>query len=341
MKKLLVTGGAGYIGSHTLVELLGAGYDVVVYDNLSNSSPISLDRVHQITGKRVLFIEGDIRDKQKLDTIFSQHNFDGVIHFAGLKAIGESIEKPLRYYNNNVFGSLQLFESMAKHDVKTIVFSSSATVYGDPVELPLHEKMPTGVPINPYGMSKLMIENILADLYVSDDSWRIARLRYFNPVGAHPSGLIGEATSGMPNNLMPFITQTALREREVLLVFGGDYSTPDGTGVRDYIHVVDLAKGHLAALDKCFLCTGIHTVNLGTGEGYSVLQMIHAFERVNKVSVAYKIIERRAGDVAECYANTQFAENHLGWKANLGLDEMCHDSWNWQIHNPKGFIKTE
>lgn len=337
MKKLLVTGGAGYIGSHTVVELLNAGYQVVVYDNLSNSSPISLDRVFQITGKRALLIEGDIRDKQKLDSVFSQHNFDAVIHFAGLKAVGESVEQPLCYYNNNVFGSLQLFDSMEMHGVKTIVFSSSATVYGDPVQLPLHEKMPTGIPTNPYGMSKLMIENILSDLYVSDDSWRIARLRYFNPVGAHPSGLIGEDPAGIPNNLMPFITQTALGKRKFLSVFGGDYPTPDGSGIRDYIHVVDLAKGHLAALNKCFYNSGLHTVNLGTGEGYSVLQMIGAFEKVNDVSVPYEIISRRAGDVAACYADTHYAKEYLGWECELGLDEMCRDSWYWQYQNPDGF----
>ena len=337
MKKLLVTGGAGYIGSHTVVELLDAGYEVVVYDNLSNSSPISLDRVFQITGKQALLIEGDIRDEQKLDEVFAQHDFDGVIHLAGLKAVGESVEQPLRYYNNNVFGSLQLYEAMVKHDVKTIVFSSSATVYGDPVELPLDEKMPTGTPTNPYGMSKLMIENILSDLYVSDDSWRIARLRYFNPVGAHPSGLIGEDPAGIPNNLMPFITQTALGKREVVSVFGGDYPTPDGSGVRDYIHVVDLAKGHLAALEKCFSSNAVHTVNLGTGEGYSVLQMIQAFEKVNNVSIPFKIIERRAGDVAACFADTHFAEEYLNWKAQLGLNEMCRDSWYWQSQNPDGF----
>jgi len=337
MKKLLVTGGTGYIGSHTVVELLNADYEVVVYDNLSNSSPISLDRVFQITGKRALLIEGDIRDEQKLDEVFAQHDFDGVIHFAGLKVVRESVEQPLRYYNNNVFGSLQLFESMVKHDVKTIVFSSSATVYGDSVELPFHEKMPTGVPTNPYGMSKLIIENILSDLYVSNDSWRIARLRYFNPVGAHPSGLIGEDPTGIPNNLMPFITQTALGKRKLLHVFGGDYPTSDGSGVRDYIHVVDLAKGHLAALDKCFSSSGIHTVNLGTGEGYSVLQMIQAFEKVNNVSVSYEIIGRRAGDIAACYASTQFAEEYLNWKAQLGLDDMCRDSWHWQLSNPMGY----
>jgi len=338
MKKLLVTGGVGYIGSHTVLELLNADYEIVVYDNLSNSSRISFDRVLQITGKRALLIEGDIRDRKKLDAVFSQHEFDGVIHFAGLKAVGESVQQPLRYYNNNVFGSLQLFESMAKHEVKTIVFSSSATVYGDPVELPLHEKMPTGIPTNPYGMSKLMIENILSDLYVSNDSWSIARLRYFNPVGAHPSGIIGEDPLGIPNNLMPFITQTALGKRKILSIFGGDYPTPDGGAVRDYIHVMDLAKGHLAALERCFLGTGIHTVNLGTGEGCSVLQMVHAFERVNKVTVPYEIVDRRAGDVSSCYADTQYAEKFLDWKPQLGLDEMCRDSWHWQSRNPMGYV---
>ena len=337
MKKLFVTGGAGYIGSHTVVELMAAGYDVMVYDNLSNSSPIALDRVCEITGKRAQFIEGDIRDKQKLDEVFTQNKFDGVLHFAGLKTVGESIEQPIRYFNNNVFGSLQLLESMNNHGLKTIVFSSSAAVYGEPKALPLHEKMPTGVPTNPYGMSKLMVENILSDLYVSDETWRIARLRYFNPVGAHPSGLIGEDPSGVPNNLMPFITQTALRKREVLSIFGGDYSTPDGSGVRDYIHVVDLAKGHLASLKKCFSSSGMHTVNLGTGQGCSVLQVVKAFEKVNEVSVQYKIVNRRAGDVASCYANAQLAEDYLGWKAELGLEEMCRDSWRWQLSNPNGY----
>jgi len=337
MKKILVTGGAGYIGSHTVVELLEDGYEVVVYDNLTNSSPVSLERVTQITGKRVTFIKGDIRDKAALTNLFTTHVFHAVIHFAGLKAVGESVEKPLKYYNNNVYGSLQLFEIMAEHNVKTIVFSSSATVYGDPVELPLHEKMPTGLPTNPYGMSKLMIENILGDLYRSDNSWHIARLRYFNPVGAHSSGLIGEDPTGIPNNLMPYITQTALGKLDELSVFGGDYPTVDGSGVRDYIHVVDLAKGHLAALKKLKTHTELMTVNLGTGEGYSVLQMIAAFETVNKVKVPHKIAQRREGDVASCYADTSYAKELLNWEANLGLNDMCRDSWNWQSKNPKGF----
>jgi len=337
MNKILVTGGAGYIGSHTVVEVLEAGYEVVVYDNLTNSSPVSLERVTQITGKQVTFVEGDIRDKAALNSLFSVHAFDAVIHFAGLKAVGESVEQPLKYYKNNVYGSLQLLEVMTEHNVKTIVFSSSATVYGNPVELPLHEKMPTGIPTNPYGMSKLMIENILGDLYRADSSWRIARLRYFNPVGAHSSGLIGEDPMGIPNNLMPFITQTALGKLDELSIFGDDYPTVDGSGVRDYIHVVDLAKGHLAALRKLKESKSIITVNLGTGEGYSVLQLIAAFETVNKVKVPYKIVQRREGDVASCYADTSYAKELLNWEVNLGLNDMCRDSWNWQSNNPNGY----
>jgi UDP-glucose 4-epimerase len=337
MNKILVTGGAGYIGSHTVVELLEAGYEVVVYDNLTNSSPVSLERVTQITGKQVTFVEGDIRDKAALNSLFSVHAFDAVIHFAGLKAVGESVEQPLKYYNNNVYGSLRLFEVMAEHNVKTIVFSSSATVYGNPVELPLHEKMPTGIPTNPYGMSKLMIENILGDIYRADNSWRIARLRYFNPVGAHASGLIGEDPAGTSNNLMPFITQTALGKLDELSVFGDDYPTSDGSGVRDYIHVVDLAKGHLAALKKLKESTEMITVNLGTGKGYSVLQMIAAFETVNNVKVPHKIVQRREGDVAICYADTSYAKELLNWEAALGLNDMCRDSWNWQTKNIEGY----
>ena len=337
MNKILVTGGAGYIGSHTVVELVEAGYEVVVYDNLTNSSPISLERVTQITGKRVTFIEGDIRDKAALNSLFSVHAFDAVIHFAGLKAVGESVEQPLKYYNNNVYGSLKLFEVMVEHYVKTIVFSSSATVYGNPVELPLHEKMPTGIPTNPYGMSKLMIENILGGIYRADNSWRIARLRYFNPVGAHSSGLIGEDPTGIPNNLMPYITQAALGKLNELSVFGGDYPTVDGSGVRDYVHVVDLAKGHLAALCKLKEYKDMITVNLGTGEGYSVLQMIETFETVNNVKVPYKIVQRREGDVASCYADTSYAKELINWEANLGLNDMCRDSWNWQSNNPNGY----
>ena len=330
MNKILVTGGAGYIGSHTVVELLEAGYEVVVYDNLTNSSPVSLERVTQITGKQVTFVEGDIRDKAALNSLFSVHAFDAVIHFAGLKAVGESVEQPLKYYKNNVYGSLQLLEVMTEHNVKTIVFSSSATVYGNPVELPLHEKMPTGIPTNPYGMSKLMIENILGDLYRADSSWRIARLRYFNPVGAHSSGLIGEDPMGIPNNLMPFITQTALGKLDELSIFGDDYPTVDGSGVRDYIHVVDLAKGHLAALRKLKESRHIITVNLGTGKGCSVLQMIKTFEAVNKVKVPFVIAEKRKGDVASCYADVSYAKDLLGWEAMLSIEDMCRDIWRYE-----------
>jgi len=336
MSKVLVTGGAGYIGSHTIVELLNAGHEVVALDNLSNASALSLDRVETITGQHLTFVEGDVRDTDLLDQIFTSHSIVAVIHFAGLKAVGESVDKPLEYYDNNVNGSLKLFNSMRTHDVKTIIFSSSATVYGDPLELPLKESMPTGVPTNPYGMSKLMIENILDDLYTSDSNWRIACLRYFNPVGAHDSGLIGEDPTGIPNNLMPYITQTALGKLSELSVFGGDYPTPDGSCVRDYIHVVDLAKGHLAALEKCQKDNGMHTINLGTGQGYSVFEMINTFERVNDVKVPYKITGRRTGDVTACYADTTLAKQSLNWIAERGLDEMCRDSWNWQNKNPDG-----
>ena len=340
MSKLLVTGGAGYVGSHTLVELLNSGYEVVVLDNLSNASPIALERVERITGMAVTFVKGDIRDLELLNKLFAEHMFDGVIHFAGLKAVGESVEQPLVYYNNNVFGSLQLFKAMADANVKTIVFSSSATVYGDPVELPLNERMPTGKPTNPYGMSKLMIENILEGLYQADIDWRIARLRYFNPVGAHESGLIGEDPSGTPNNLMPFITQVAIGKRDKLSVFGNDYSTPDGSGVRDYIHVVDLARGHVSALKKINEHSGMITVNLGTGQGYSVLEMIEAFGRVNKVNIPYEITARRLGDVASCYADTSFAKECIGWQSKFNLDDMCRDAWRWQLQNPQGFNLT-
>ena len=330
MSKILVTGGTGYIGSHTTVELVNAGYKVIVLDNLSNSSTLPLDRIETITGKRPAFIKADIRDTRLLDEIFSEHSIDTVIHFAGLKSVSESVYKPLEYYDNNVNGSLKLFTSMQKHNIKTVIFSSSATVYGDPVNLPLNEGMATGLPTSPYGMSKLMIENILGDLYTSDPTWRIARLRYFNPIGAHSSGLIGENPRGVPNNLMPFITQTAIGKLQELKVFGGDYATPDGSAIRDYIHVVDLAKGHLAALRKCREEPGIYTVNLGTGHGYSVLEMVSTFERVNGVKVPYQITSRRAGDVAACYADPALSRKLLGWFAKLGIDDMCRDSWKWQ-----------
>jgi UDP-glucose 4-epimerase len=337
--KILVTGGAGYIGSHTLIQLIEHGYTAVVFDNLSNASLISLERVKQITGESVCLVNGDIRDEDALNSVFAEHDFDAVIHFAGLKAVGESVAKPIMYYENNVFGSLQLFKVMAAHDVKTIVFSSSATVYGDPVSLPLNEAMPTGKPTNPYGMSKLMIENILSDIYNSDNSWRIVNLRYFNPVGAHESGLIGEDPSGIPNNLMPFITQTATGKRAKLSVFGCDYDTHDGTGVRDYIHVVDLANGHIKALQKTEQGSGLWKVNLGTGVGYSVLDIVKAFGEASGKVIPYEIVDRRPGDVAACYADPNYAKEVLGWEAKLGLAEMCADSWRWQSMNPDGYVE--
>ena len=335
--KILVTGGAGYIGTHTLVELIENGYEPIVFDNFVNSSEKSLQRVEQITGKKIPYVNGDIRDYDSLESVFSSHEFQGVIHFAGLKAVGESVEKPILYYENNVYGSLQLLKAMATYNVKTIVFSSSATVYGDPISLPLDESMPTGKPTNPYGMSKLMIENILTDVHKNDKSWRIVNLRYFNPVGAHVSGLIGEDPTGIPNNLMPYITQTATGKREILSVFGGDYDTHDGTGVRDYIHVVNLAKGHIKALKKAKQESGLLTVNLGTGTGYSVLDIIKAFEEVSCRKIPYEIVTRRSGDVAACYADPKFAKQTLGWESKLDLNDMCSDSWRWQSDNPNGY----
>ena len=335
-KKILVVGGTGYIGSHAVIELLNTHHDVVVYDNLSNSSKNSLERVYEITGKRAIFIHGDVRDSIKLDKVFRQYKFDGVMHFAGLKSVSESIEQPIRYYNNNVFGTLQLLEVMERHNVKIIVFSSSATVYGNTHEPPFHESMPTDSPTNPYGMSKLIVENILSDLYKSDKSWSIANLRYFNPVGAHPSGLIGEDPRGVPNNIMPLINKVALQKIKLLNVYGGDYPTLDGSAIRDYIHVVDLAQGHLAALNKCYFNKGVHVINLGSGNGTSVLQLVKTFERVNNVSVPYTIVDRRKGDVAKCYAQVEFAKKNLNWGCKLGLEEICRDSWKWQCMNPDG-----
>jgi UDP-glucose 4-epimerase len=337
VSKILVTGGAGYIGSHTIVELLEEGFDVVVLDNLSNSSSLSLNRIQSITGNRPMFIEGDIRDSAVLDKVFTSNRIDAVIHFAGLKAIGNSVERPLEYYDNNVNGSIKLLTSMREHNIKKIIFSSSAAVYGHPSTLPINEEMPLGIPTNPYGMTKLMIENILGDICSSDPEWRIARLRYFNPVGAHASGLIGEDPRSMPNNLMPLIAQTAFGKLPQLSVFGDDYPTADGSAIRDYIHVVDLAKGHLAALQKCETQPGLHTFNLGTGRGHSVLEMIRTFEKVNRVKVPYTIKGRRAGDVAACYADTSLATDSLGWVAKLSIENMCHDTWNWQKKNPNGF----
>ena len=334
--KILVTGGAGYIGSHTCVELLNNDYEIVVLDNLCNSSQESLNRVQQITGKKPEFIEGDIRDPVLLDNLFSQHNIDAVIHFAGLKAVGESVEIPLSYYDNNVYGTMTLLEAMKTANVKTIVFSSSATVYGDPANLPINEDFPTSA-TNPYGRSKLMVEEIMQDLAKSDDSWRIALLRYFNPVGAHPSGMIGEDPNGIPNNLMPFVSQVAIGKREQLSVFGNDYPTKDGTGVRDYIHVVDLAIGHVRAIEKLRTTTGAHAWNLGVGTGYSVLEMVAAFEKASERSVPYQVVPRRAGDIAACYANPDKAFKELNWKAEKGLDDMVVDGWRWQSQNPDGY----
>jgi len=327
--KILVTGGAGYIGSHTCVELLAAGHELVVVDNFSNSKPAVLDRVCKIAGRELAFHEADIRDRVALSSVFSRHRIDAVIHFAGLKAVGESVEQPLRYYHNNVSGSLALCETMAEHGVGTLVFSSSATVYGDPHQVPIREEFPLSA-TNPYGRSKLMVEEILRDAYRADPAWRFGILRYFNPVGAHPSGLIGEDPQGIPNNLMPFVAQVAIGRREYLNVWGDDYDTPDGTGVRDYIHVVDLARGHLAALNVLARRTGILTVNLGTGRGHSVLDVVQAFERASGRKVPYRIAPRRPGDVAQCYADPSLAADLLGWSAQLGIDEMCRDTWRWQ-----------
>ena len=337
MPTILVTGGAGYIGSHTVLQLLEAGNQVIVLDNLCNSSKEALKRVQELTAKTLTFVEGDIRDSKILDKLFSEHQVNAVIHFAGLKAVGESVEKPLMYYDNNVNGSLVLCAAMARNNVKNLVFSSSATVYGDPTELPLHEGLPTGQPTNPYGQSKLMVELVLGDLHKSDPSWNIAVLRYFNPAGAHPSGRIGENPNGIPNNLMPFITQVATGKREFLSIFGNDYDTPDGTGVRDYIHVEDLANGHLKALQKLQQNVGLVTYNLGTGQGYSVLDMVKEFEKQSGKPIPYKFVPRREGDVAACYADPKQAKNALGWQAQKGLADMCRDSWHWQSSNPEGY----
>jgi UDP-glucose 4-epimerase len=334
--KILVTGGAGYIGSHTCVELLNNAYEVVVVDNLCNSSKESLNRVKTITGKDVTFYESDILDEQALVSIFTQHNIDAVIHFAGLKAVGESVAMPLEYYQNNLTGTLVLLKVMRDFNVKSFVFSSSATVYGDPHSVPIKEDFPLSA-TNPYGRSKLIIEEICRDLHVSDSSWNIALLRYFNPVGAHESGLIGEDPNGIPNNLVPYISQVAIGKLEKLSVFGNDYNTPDGTGVRDYIHVVDLARGHIKALEKLTSRPGIVIYNLGTGQGYSVLEMARAFEQASGCSVPYQIMPRRSGDIAQCYADAAFAEQEIGWKAERGLAEMTRDTWRWQKNNPQGY----
>jgi UDP-glucose 4-epimerase len=327
--KILVTGGLGYIGSHTCVELVKAGHEPVALDNLSNSQLAVRDRIRQITGRPLKFVEADIRDRVALDAVLSAGQFDAVIHFAGLKAVGESVVQPLRYYDNNVMGSVTLFEVMQKHWVKWLIFSSSATVYGDPASVPIDEGFPLRA-TNPYGRSKLMIEEILRDLAVSEPEWRIGILRYFNPVGAHESGLIGEEPNGIPNNLMPFIAQVAEGRRDVLSVYGDDYPTPDGTGVRDYIHVVDLAIGHVKTLEKLSDGAGIVTYNLGTGRGNTVLEMVRAFEQASGKSVPYQLVARRPGDIASCFANTRLAQAELGWSASRGVREMCVDTWRWQ-----------
>ncbi len=332
---ILVTGGAGFIGSHTCVELLQNGYDIVVLDNFINSKPEALKRIKQITGRDFKFYEIDLLDKERLETIFVENEIEAVIHFAGLKAVGESVAKPLRYYHNNLTGTLILCQVMAKHNVKKLVFSSSATVYGDPKSVPICEDFPLST-TNPYGSTKLMIENILRDLTVPDEDWSIALLRYFNPIGAHESGLIGEDPNGIPNNLMPYIAQVAARKLEKLSVFGNDYDTKDGTGVRDYIHVVDLARGHIKALQRVLSVKGIDAYNLGTGNGYSVLEMVKAFSETNQVAVPYVIAPRRPGDIAECYADASKAKELLGWEAEFGLEKMCRDAWNFMTKNPNG-----
>ena len=333
---ILVTGGAGYIGSHTVVQLLESGHEVVVLDNLCNSKAQVIERITRITDKSPTFIEGDVRDRALLDRIFTSHRIESVIHFAGLKSVAEGGQKPLWYYDNNLAGSVALFEQMAKANVYSLVFSSSATVYGEPVFLPYTESHPLS-PMNVYGHTKLMVEQVLRDLANSNPAWRIALLRYFNPVGAHLSGLIGEDPNGVPNNLMPFVAQVAVGKRAELSVFGDDYETVDGTGVRDYIHVDDLASGHLAALDYLQRHTGVLTVNLGTGKGTSVFQLLHAFERASGKKISYKVVPRRLGDLPEYYAQADYAQQVLGWKAQYDIDRMCADTWRWQSQNPNGF----
>ena len=335
MQTVLVTGGCGYIGSHTVLELLNKGYQVVVVDNFSNSNPEALRRVQQITGKEVVFYENDVRDEQAMEKIFAAHKIDAVIHFAAFKAVGESCKLPLKYYENNISGTVALLKVMEKAGVKKIIFSSSATVYGSPERLPLDENCRLST-TNPYGSTKLMMENIMQDVYKADSEWNIILLRYFNPVGAHESGLIGEDPKGIPNNLMPYVAQVASGKLACINVFGDDYDTPDGTGVRDYIHVVDLALGHFAAIEECKE-SGVHIYNLGTGHGYSVLDMIHAFEKACGKTLPYKICARRDGDIAACYACPDKAEKELKWKAKYGIEEMCATQWKWQSGNPRGY----
>ena len=333
----LLTGGAGYIGSHSTLALMQAGHQVLVLDNLCNSSPISLDRLGQLAGRAPLFVQGDVRDAALLEQVFASHRISAVLHFAGLKAVGESVQQPLAYFDNNVAGTISLCKAMAQAGVFKLVFSSSATVYGEPETMPIHESTPTGRPTNPYGRSKLMAEEVLRDLAASDPRWRVAVLRYFNPVGAHESGLIGEDPHGIPNNLLPYIAQVAVGKLAELAVFGNDYPTPDGTGVRDYIHVQDLAQGHLKALQALQTRTGLHVWNLGTGQGYSVLEMLRAFEAASGRQIPYRIAPRRPGDIAQCWADPSKAKIELGWQCKLGLAEMMRDAWRWQVQNPNGY----
>lgn len=331
--KILVTGGTGYIGSHTCVELLENNYEVIVIDNLSNSKKEVVNKIEKITNKKIVFYEGNVQDKELLERIFTDNKIDAVIHFAGYKAVGESVSNPLMYYRNNIESTLTLLETMNEHNIKNIVFSSSATVYGNPISLPIKETFEVKHATNPYGETKIMIENILKDLYISDNNWNIAILRYFNPIGAHKSGLIGESPNGIPNNLMPYIVKVANRELEELKVFGNDYNTKDGTGIRDYIHVVDLARGHIKAVEWVIKNNGIDYFNLGTGNGYSVLELVEAFKKYNNVNVPYKIVERRDGDIASCYADASYAEKELGWTCQFGLEDMVKDSYNYSKKN--------
>lgn len=333
---ILVTGGAGYIGSHTCVELLKTGAEVIILDNFANSKAVLLERLQQITGQQIQHYQVNLLDKAEIDRVFTENKIEAVIHLAGLKAVGESVAKPLYYYHHNLVSTINLCEVMSNHNVKNLVFSSSATVYGTPDEVPIPETARLQA-TNPYGRTKLMIEEILRDMYVADPEWSISLLRYFNPIGAHKSGLIGEDPTGIPNNLMPYITQVAVGKRRELQVFGNDYPTKDGTGIRDYIHVVDLAKGHVAALEKVMHSTGIDAYNLGTGHGYSVLELVTAFEKASGVKIPYKIVERRPGDIATCYADVEKARTHLNWQGEKGIEEMCKDAWRWQRKNPDGY----
>ncbi|HGM9711077.1 UDP-glucose 4-epimerase GalE [Proteus mirabilis] len=337
--EILVTGGMGYIGSHTCVQMLEAGMTPIILDNLSNANEEVLNRIEALTGKRPLFYQGDIRDEKRLATIFTQHSIQSVIHFAGLKAVGESVEKPIEYYDNNVNGTLVLVRCMRDAGVKSIIFSSSATVYGDPQTVPITEESPVGGTTNPYGTSKYMVERILSDLYIADESWSISLLRYFNPVGAHPSGTMGEDPKGIPNNLTPYISQVAIGRREKVAVFGDDYPTKDGTGVRDYIHVMDLADGHIAALNALGEKAGLHIYNLGTGNGTSVIEMIEAFRKASGKAIPYEIQPRRPGDIAQCWSSPAKAEKYLHWKAIRSIDDMAADAWRWQSQNPNGYLK--